>query len=71
VVPAILLVVAVLSSASEVTGELRREDGSRIHYGVAGRGVPVLLIHGGLVDSQMWDDQTEMRSLMPVLSRDP
>jgi len=57
VVPAILLVVAVLSSASEVTGELRREDGSRIHYGVAGRGVPMLLIHGRVVDWHTWDDQ--------------
>jgi pimeloyl-ACP methyl ester carboxylesterase len=30
-------------------------DGGRIAYQVAGRGPTVVLVHGGLVDSRMWD----------------
>ncbi|HET9155199.1 MAG TPA: alpha/beta hydrolase, partial [Myxococcaceae bacterium] len=42
---------------------LSRDGGGRIHYRVAGRGVPILLIHAGLVDSRMWDEQ--VASLSP------
>src|SRR4051794_28386488 len=31
--------------------------GVRIYYEVAGDGDPVVLIHGGLLDRRMWDDQ--------------
>jgi 3-oxoadipate enol-lactonase len=32
-------------------------DGGRLYYEVWGSGYPVILIHSGLVDSRMWDDQ--------------
>jgi 3-oxoadipate enol-lactonase len=32
-------------------------DGGRIYYEVEGEGYPLLLIHGGLGDLRMWDDQ--------------
>ena len=59
----VLLALSVVSGSREVAGELPRDGGGRIHYRVAGRGVPILLIHGGLVDSRMWDDQ--VASLSP------
>jgi 3-oxoadipate enol-lactonase len=34
-------------------------DGGRLWYEVAGEGAPVVLLHGGLWDSRMWDDQFE------------
>jgi pimeloyl-ACP methyl ester carboxylesterase len=33
--------------------------GSRLYYEVAGTGPPLVLVHGGGVDSRMWDDQFE------------
>ena len=32
-------------------------DGARIYYEVAGAGHPLLLLHAGVADSRMWDDQ--------------
>ncbi len=32
-------------------------DGARIYYEVAGAGHPLVLIHAGIADSRMWDDQ--------------
>ena len=32
-------------------------NGTRLYYEIVGQGPPVILIHGGLVDSRMWDDQ--------------
>lgn len=34
-------------------------NGTRLYYEVAGRGRTVVLIHGGLVDSRMWDRQSQ------------
>ncbi|HJR18547.1 MAG TPA: alpha/beta hydrolase, partial [Actinomycetota bacterium] len=34
-------------------------DGGRLWYEVAGEGAPVVLLHGGLWDSRMWEDQFE------------
>jgi pimeloyl-ACP methyl ester carboxylesterase len=34
-------------------------NGGRLWYETAGEGVPVVLLHGGLWDSRMWDDQFE------------
>lgn len=34
-------------------------DGGRLWYETAGEGAPVVLIHGGLWDSRMWDEQFE------------
>jgi 3-oxoadipate enol-lactonase len=58
----VLLALSVVSGGREVAAELPRDGGGRIHYRVAGRGVPVLLIHGGLVDSGMWDEQVSSLS---------
>jgi 3-oxoadipate enol-lactonase len=32
-------------------------NGTRIYYEVQGQGAPLVLIHGGNLDSRMWDDQ--------------
>ncbi len=32
-------------------------NGTRMYYKVAGQGHPLTLIHGGLVDRRLWDDQ--------------
>ncbi len=32
-------------------------NGAKIYYEVAGGGVPLVLIHAGICDSRMWDDQ--------------
>jgi 3-oxoadipate enol-lactonase len=32
-------------------------DGARIYYEIAGDGHPLLLLHAGVADSRMWDDQ--------------
>jgi 3-oxoadipate enol-lactonase len=34
-------------------------NGTRLYYEVAGNGHPFTLVHGGLVDRRMWDDQFE------------
>jgi len=52
-----LLVLSLLTAAPAERGGYLEGGDRRIRYGVAGHGVPVLLIHGGLVDSRMWDDQ--------------
>ncbi|MGB3717672.1 MAG: hypothetical protein WA996_24875 [Candidatus Promineifilaceae bacterium] len=33
--------------------------GSRIHYEVRGQGYPVALIHAGIVNMGMWDEQMD------------
>ncbi|GCE08388.1 alpha/beta fold hydrolase [Dictyobacter aurantiacus] len=32
-------------------------DGARLYYEMAGTGEPVVLLHGGMLDRRMWDDQ--------------
>lgn len=34
-------------------------NGTRLYYQVAGEGYPLVLMHGGIMDSTMWDDQFE------------
>lgn len=34
-------------------------DGAKLYYEVAGTGPPLVLIHGGLWDGRLWDDQWE------------
>ena len=35
-------------------------NGGKLYYEVAGDGQPLVLIHGGLVNSRLWDDQFEV-----------
>jgi pimeloyl-ACP methyl ester carboxylesterase len=42
-----------------VTG-LAYVNGTRIYYEIAGSGHPVVLNHGGSLDTRMWDDQFEL-----------
>ncbi len=35
-------------------------NGTRLYYEVAGEGHPLVLIHGGLVDRRLWDDQFDV-----------
>jgi pimeloyl-ACP methyl ester carboxylesterase len=45
----------------EVESGVARFDQSELYYEVAGEGEPtVILIHGGLLDCTMWDDQFEL-----------
>ena len=32
-------------------------NGARLFYQVAGTGRPIVLVHAGIADSRMWDDQ--------------
>ncbi len=41
------------------TGFLNAQ-GAPLYYEVAGQGYPLLLIHAGVADSRMWDDQFEV-----------
>ncbi len=34
-------------------------NGARIAYDVAGSGEPVLLVHAGVANRSMWDDQVD------------
>lgn len=43
---------------SAVTG-FAEIDGTKIYYEMMGEGHPLVLIHGGNMDSRMWDDQFE------------
>jgi len=46
------------TTVQPTTGTLRVGDGS-LYYEVAGAGHPLVLIHAGVADSAMWDDQFE------------
>ena len=35
-------------------------NGTRLYYEVAGEGHPLVLLHGGLVDRRLWDDQFDV-----------
>jgi pimeloyl-ACP methyl ester carboxylesterase len=61
---AVLAVAAVLAGALSAGAQVCVEDhgfapvgDTRLYYEVAGRGEPVVLLHGGLLDSRMWDAQ--------------
>ncbi|HVG34853.1 MAG TPA: alpha/beta hydrolase [Pyrinomonadaceae bacterium] len=43
--------------AKAVTSGLAEVNGTKLYYETAGQGRAVVLIHGGLVDSRLWDDQ--------------
>jgi hypothetical protein len=43
--------------ARAVTSGLAEVNGTKLYYEMAGRGRAVVFVHGGLVDSRLWDDQ--------------
>ena len=46
-------------------------NGARIAYDVAGSGEPVLLVHAGVANRSMWDDQVEaLRDAYRVIRHD-
>jgi pimeloyl-ACP methyl ester carboxylesterase len=45
-----------LAKESKTSG-LAEVNGTRLFYEMAGRGRTLVLVHGGLVDSRLWDDQ--------------
>jgi pimeloyl-ACP methyl ester carboxylesterase len=56
---ALLLLVLMLSACADASAQsgFAEVNGTRLYYEVVGRGPAVVLVHGGLVDSRMWDDQ--------------
>lgn len=46
-----------MSDVKPVKHDFVELPGTRLYYEIAGSGEPVVLIHGGLLDSRMWDAQ--------------
>ena len=41
----------------EATTGFAEINGAKIYYEVAGEGLPLVMVHAGIADSRMWDDQ--------------
>jgi pimeloyl-ACP methyl ester carboxylesterase len=52
-----LLVGNVCGSERTSVQSFAEVNGTRLYYEMVGKGPAVVLVHGGLVDSRMWDDQ--------------
>jgi pimeloyl-ACP methyl ester carboxylesterase len=46
-------------SPGQVVSGSAKVDGTQLYYEFLGNGEPLVLIHGGLIDLRMWDDQFE------------
>lgn len=46
-----------MSTTPQISAGYAAVNGTRLYYEVAGAGHPFVLIHGGLVDRRLWDDQ--------------
>jgi pimeloyl-ACP methyl ester carboxylesterase len=58
--PAVVALVSLFACSNPpvpVTTGYVTVQGARLYYEEAGSGMPVVLIHGGFLDSRMWDDQ--------------
>jgi len=54
---ALFFVASSSAYAQSVTSGTAEVNGSKLYYEVAGKGPVVILIHGGLCDRRVWDDQ--------------
>ncbi|MBV8855570.1 MAG: alpha/beta hydrolase [Acidobacteria bacterium] len=57
---ALLCACAVAAGAQAVAGNgsgFAEVNGTKLYYEASGKGPAVVLVHGGLVDSRLWDDQ--------------
>ena len=52
-----LLTQAQSTTSPEVKSGFAEINGGRLYYEVAGQGHPLVLIHGGQMDSRIWDEQ--------------
>jgi 3-oxoadipate enol-lactonase len=46
-----------MSTTHNSTSGFAEVNGTRLYYEVAGEGYPLVLMHGGIMDNTMWDDQ--------------
>jgi pimeloyl-ACP methyl ester carboxylesterase len=46
-----------MAEGAHENGGFAEVNGTRLYYEVAGAGHPLVLIHAGIADSRMWDDQ--------------
>ncbi len=46
-----------MSAKEKARSGIAEVNGTRLYYEAAGEGPAVVLVHGGLVDSRLWDDQ--------------
>jgi pimeloyl-ACP methyl ester carboxylesterase len=53
----ILFLVLFLSISVRASEGFAEINGTRLHYEIKGKGHTIVLIHGGLADSRLWDDQ--------------
>ncbi len=49
-----------VDQAGHANGGFAEVNGTRLYYEVAGEGHPLVLIHAGIADSRMWDDQWDL-----------
>jgi 3-oxoadipate enol-lactonase len=48
-----------MSTTHKPTSGFAEVNGTRLYYEVAGEGYPLVLMHGGIMNNTMWDDQFE------------
>ena len=53
----VILLSLTISAASAGSSGFANVNGTKLYYETAGKGRTVVFIHGGLVDSRLWDDQ--------------
>ena len=51
-----VVVLSIVLNAGRASGDELAANGGRIYYDVQGSGPPLILLHGGNLDSGMWDD---------------
>jgi pimeloyl-ACP methyl ester carboxylesterase len=54
---AVFILAPIAAWAGEVTAGLTAINGTKLHYEMTGEGHPLVLIHGGVLDSTEWDEQ--------------